>query len=421
MTKNATNIKKCRISESANLVEILNLGYQCYTGHFPKERGQPVQRGQLRLVWCPDSGLVQLGDTFPQSELFGSEYGYRSGLNASMVAHLNRKIQTLEGECDLTSGDIVVDIGSNDATTLKSYSIENLTKIGIDPTGKKFQNFYTNDISLIPEFFSANSILTQTNNNKVKLVTSISMFYDLDDPIFFASEIKKILHPTGIWHFEQSYLPAMLDSLSYDTICHEHVTYLSLHSVQRILASAGLKVLNVGFNDVNGGSFFINATHIENTEAIQDIKGIENIISHEKQQGITNGNAFINFAKNTALHKSELTALLKSIKNENKIVLGYGASTKGNVLLQYCEITEEMLPAIAEVNPDKFGAFTPGTNIPIISESEANRINPDYYLVLPWHFRENIIARETEFLDRGGKLIFPLPFISIYDKDSSTK
>lgn len=400
------------------MVEILDLGVQHYTGRFPKAREQEIPKGPLRLVWCPESSLVQLGDTFPQSELFGDEYGYRSGLNASMVKHLSNKIQILEEKFQLKDNDIVVDIGSNDATTLKSYKNSKLVKIGIDPTGKKFKEYYTSDISLIADFFSAEDLLTLTDNKKVHLVTSISMFYDLDDPIQFAKEIKRILHQNGVWHFEQSYLPTMLKRLSYDTICHEHVTYLSLHSIEKIVAAAGLKILSVGFNDINGGSFYVNATHKENSTAAVDTAALLAIKENEEIIGLTSGKAFEEFSQNVLKHKTEIIQMLTTLKNEGKTVLGYGASTKGNVLLQYCGITESLLPAIAEVNPDKFGSFTPGTKIPIISEDEAKKMNPDYYFVLPWHFKENIIERERSFLGRGGCFIFPLPEITIYSENS---
>jgi hypothetical protein len=236
-----TEIKKCRISESTNLVTVLSLGEQYLTGVFPKTVNEPITKGPLDLVWCPDSGLLQMKQSYSLDEMYGDNYGYRSGLNASMVRHLQQKIRTLERIIKLTSNDLVIDIGSNDATSLKAYS-GNHKKVGIDPTGSKFKEFYTDEISLIPDFFTADIFLSNFPNEKAKIITSIAMFYDLESPMQFVKDIESCLDENGIWHFEQSYMPSMLRTNSYDTICHEHLEFYSFKVVKNMLEKCGLRL-----------------------------------------------------------------------------------------------------------------------------------------------------------------------------------
>ena len=224
---NYTEITHCRVSQSQNLVSVLNLGHQALTGVFPSDPSQPVTVGPLELVWCPDSGLLQLKHTYNAAEMYGDNYGYRSGLNQSMVDHLSNKVTYLERLNPLRSGDVVVDIGSNDCTTLKAYKTSGVRRIGIDPTARKFAEYYPADVTLVPDFFSARAYET-VESRKARIVTSIAMCYDLEAPIEFAKQIETILADDGIWHFEQSYMPAMLRTNSYDTICHEHLEYYSL-------------------------------------------------------------------------------------------------------------------------------------------------------------------------------------------------
>ena len=253
-----TQIRRCRISGSTNLVSVLNLGEQALTGVFPRSPEDPVTIGPLELVWSPDSGLLQLRHSFSASEMYGENYGYRSGLNQSMIDHLTHKIQMLARLAQLQEGDVVLDIGSNDATSLKAYVTPGITRIGIDPTGRKFAKYYTDGIALVPDFFSARAFRS-VSERPAKIVTSIAMFYDLDDPLAFVREVASVLADDGIWHFEQSYMPSMLRLNSYDTICHEHLEYYSLGVVAQILDAADLEVIDVAMNAVNGGSFAVTS------------------------------------------------------------------------------------------------------------------------------------------------------------------
>jgi hypothetical protein len=344
--------------------------------------------------------------------MYGDNYGYRSGLNQSMVQHLTQKVSYLERLSGLNSGDVVVDIGSNDATTLKAYRRSGIRRIGIDPTGIKFSSYYPEDITLVPDFFSA-AAYRSVESRSAKLVSSIAMFYDLEDPVGFASEIESILSPDGLWHFEQSYMPSMLRTNSYDTICHEHLEYYSLGVVRDILAKAGMKVVDVVMNSVNGGSFAVTAAKVSNSSIRCNSAVIDWLLGQEDRMGLSTPRPYREFEERVFRHKDDLTRLIRTLNADGKKILGYGASTKGNVVLQFCGLTASDIPAIAEVNEEKFGRVTPGSHIPIISEAEARAMNPDYFLVLPWHFKEGILRREQEFLANGGRFIFPFPEIEI--------
>ena len=404
-------ISKCRISRSRNLITVLSLGELFLTGVFPKSKSEPITKGPLDLVWCPESGLLQMKQSYLPEEMYGDNYGYRSGLNASMVSHLTNKIRTLERMIPLSGEDLVLDIGSNDTTTLKAYSGQ-LKKVGIDPAGLKFKDFYTDNIVLIPDFFSAEIFQTAFPKTKAKIITSIAMFYDLEDPKKFVGDIEAILAEDGIWHFEQSYMPSMLRSNSYDTVCHEHLEFYSFKVVKNLLDGCGMRVLDVQMNAVNGGSFAITAAK-KNATYVSNMPIIHWMLQQEEDMGLDTPKPYRDFEERVFKHRKNLTELIEALVSDGKKIFGYGASTKGNVLLQFCGLTTQHVPYIAEVNEQKFGCYTPGTNIPIISEKEARAMKPDYFLALPWHFKNSILEREREYIESGGKFIFPLPEIEI--------
>lgn len=409
--KSYEEITRCRLCGSKNLSEVFDLGEQYLTGVFPKNKNEQPDKGPLNLVFCNDCGLLQLKQSYSLSDMYGNNYGYRSGLNTSMVKHLQNKIRGLEKFVNLNENDLVLDIGSNDATSLKSYTVS-CKKIGIDPTSEKFKKYYTNDIIRVPEFFSEKVFHEHCGDLKAKIVTSVAMFYDLENPVEFAKDVESVLSDDGIWHFEQSYMPTMLRNLSYDTVCHEHLEFYSLNVIKNILEKVGMKLVNVELNDINGGSFAVTACKSGAAYEFNE-KIIESLLNEEKNLGLDSIEPYLDFADKSQIHREKLKKLLNDLNEQNFKIFGYGASTKGNVLLQYCGIGVKQIPYIVEVNEDKFGSFTPGTNIPIISEEEGKKLKPDYYFVLPWHFKENILKRERKFLEDGGKFIFPLPEIEI--------
>jgi hypothetical protein len=378
---------------------------------FPKSQKDPVTKGPLDLVWCPESGLLQLKQSYNLDEMYGENYGYRSGLNSSMVRHLQQKIHTLEQLVKPNETDLVVDIGSNDATSLKAYQGK-FKKAGIDATGNKFKKFYTDDIILIPDFFSASTFRAVFPRDKARIITSIAMFYDLEKPMTFVNDIEAVLADDGIWHFEQSYMPSMLRTNSYDTVCHEHLEFYSFTVVKNMLESCGLRVVDVQMNAINGGSFAVtackkNASYKSNTPIINWM------LKQEDDMGLDTPKPYRDFEERVFRHRKNLKDLIEALVADGRKIIGYGASTKGNVLLQFCGLNSNHIPCIADINEDKFGSFTPGTQIPIISEKEARAMKPEYFFVLPWHFKNGILEREKEFIEHGGKFILPLPEIEI--------
>lgn len=403
-------IKKCRVCGNTNLVDVINLGEQALTGVFPSSKVQKITVGPLILVKClgEDSknhcGLVQLKHTYNLDELYGDNYGYRSGLNASMVKHLGSKVENILALVNLNPEDVIVDIGSNDATTLKFYPENKYELIGVDPTGDKFKEYYPKQIKLIPDFFNLENLRKVIGRKKVKVITSFSIYYDLENPVGFASDIANVLDKDGIWVLEQSYMPEMLKQNSFDTVCHEHLEYYSLTQIKWITDAVGLKILDVEFNDINGGSFSVVVGKKESGIKPND-KIINKVLDSEREARLDTLEPYLNFAKRVERIKEQLLKKIRSIKAEGKTIYGLGASTKGNVILQYCHITETEIPFIGEVNKDKYGKYTPGTLIPITSQEELLAKKPDYLLVLPWHFKK-FFENDVKF--KNINLIYPL-------------
>lgn len=405
------SINKCRVCGNTKLERVLDLGEQMLTGVFPTSVDSVITKGPLRLVKCIGDedvcGLLQLEHSYELSEMYGLNYGYRSGLNASMVRHLNEKVKKISQQIELKEQDLVIDIGSNDSTTLQAYPDIGLTLLGVDPTGVKFRKYYPEHIKLIPDFFSSSLIKEKYKDKKARVITSFSMFYDLEEPLKFMKEIYEILEDDGLWVFEQSYMPTMLKMNSYDTVCHEHLEYYGLSQIKWMADKVGFHVQDVEFNDVNGGSFSVTVSKNSNNNINQD--KIQQIITKERELGLNGLRPYNEFAENVVKTKLDMLEFLSESKNQGKTVCALGASTKGNVLLQYCGVTSEDIKFVGEVNEEKYGCFTPGSNIPIIPEDELLAKKPDYLVVLPWHFKQHFIKSEKY---KGTQLVFPLPSLT---------
>jgi len=375
------------------------------TGHFPLPDDE-IEELEIDLVRCEECGLVQLAHNYDLTTLYGQNYGYRSGLNQQMISHLKGIVDYCSSKVNLKPGDLIVDIGSNDGTSLSFYP-ESCRRVGIDPTASKFKQFYPAGTEIIEQFFPVSDEFQISN---AKIVNSVACFYDLIDPIAFAKAVANILSSDGVWVLEMSYLPEMLRTRSYDTICHEHLEYYDLKQIRSILAQANLFIYEYSFNSSNGGSFRVCA----GKRMDQSCSSLDDFIANEQaglQKLLTEFPAVVN------THRDELVSLLNSMHSAKKSVYIYGASTKGNVLLQYCGLGPRLIQKVAEVNTDKFGHVTPSTKIPIEDEVSVRAENPDYFLVLPWHFREGILKKEKTYLSKGGKFIFPLPKVEIVDKN----
>ena len=411
-------IEKCRICGNPDLIPILNLGVQALSGRFPSEDEPNPPKAPLELVKCNDTkssnacGLLQLKHSVSPEEMYFHNYGYRSGINQTMRLHLKGIVQRVQEIVDLQAGDVVLDIGSNDATLLKYYKTPGLRRIGIDPTGEQFLEYYTEDIKLISDFFNLSNYFSASPDKQAKGITSIAMFYDLPAPMSFVEDIKKVLHPDGIWVLEQSYMPTMLEMNSFDTVCHEHLEYYSLMQIDWMLRKNDLRIFDVEFNDINGGSFRIYVCHNDSSFKSNQKKN-NRVFSNEENLKLDSELPYKEFNERVFRIKDDLYNFLTTEKAKGNSIYIYGASTKGNVLLQFCNIDHTLITAAADRNPEKWGRRTPITNIPIISEEEARKAKPDYFLVLPWHFRQEFIEREADFLASGGKFIFPLPKLEI--------
>jgi NDP-4-keto-2,6-dideoxyhexose 3-C-methyltransferase len=410
----STPINHCRICGGESLSEAFNLGNLASCGTFPSKIEPELPKAPLTLVQCGTCGLVQLAHNFDGDDLFRQSYGYRSGINESMVSHLREIAANVMYRANFKPGDIVLDVGSNDGTSLSFYrQAKDVRRIGIDPTIASFKRYYEAGIETVGDFFTAKNFASVAGGQKAKAITSISMLYDLPDPNSFVADIAATLAPDGLWVFEQSYLPLMVERGSFDTICHEHLEYYGMHQINLLLQRHDLRAFDVRVNDVNGGSFQIWACHSKGPYAT-NAAAIEVLLRKERLEGYLGLQPLRTLRESTETSRQKTLTFLDTCASNGKLVHGYGASTKGNTLLQHFGITPRLLPAIADRNSDKYGARTPGTLIPIISEEESRLAKPDYYFVLPWHFRDGFIAREKAFLQRGGKFVFPLPVFEIY-------
>ena len=409
-----TTIDCCRICGQSQLLPILHLGNQALTGVFPATRDEYVEAGPLELIKCDSTaggcGLVQLRQSYDPVSMYGNNYGYRSGLNQSMVQHLNGRVKSALELARPETGALILDIGSNDGTTLRAYPAAQFQLAGMDPTGKKFSRYYPPHVTLVPEFFNVETFRRAFPGRRAAIITSFAMFYDLESPQSFMRAIHEILADDGVWVFEQSYLPTMLSQMAYDTVCHEHLSYYALRQIKWMTDRCGFKIVELELNDTNGGSFCVSVAKAESRHA-ECTARIDELLAAEEAAGLNTIHPYHEFRDAVVSHRDELSNFVRGETAVGKTVFGYGASTKGNVLLQYCNFTAEDVRAIAEVNEEKFGCFTPQSLIPIQSEAEVRRQQPDYLLVLPWHFRNGIVRREAAYLAGGGKLVFPLPVL----------
>lgn len=408
----------CRVCGSSALTKVIDLGEQYLQGSFvkPGKELPPMRRIPTILVRCDPTrdekacGLLQMEHSVPPSILY-SAYWYRSGTNRTMRDHLKGIADEAASMVESREAR-VLDIGCNDGTLLGFYP-RGFVKFGIDPSD--VAQDAKGDVTVVQDTFPSERLDQQTQGKPFDVITSIAMFYDLEDPVAFVRSIKRALAPDGIWIFEMSYMPTMLKMNSYDTICHEHLEYYSLAVIEEVLRRAGMKVVRVGMNDINGGSIRCYATHAESFRfARKELsRSLEALRQEEFDLELDTDKPYRNFQERINVHKAELTALLRKLKAEGKKIHIYGASTKGNTILQWCGIDRFIVEYAADRNPDKNGARTLGTDIPIIGEEESRAMRPDYYLVLPWHFKEEFLEREREVLARGTRMIFPLPTIEV--------
>jgi hypothetical protein len=401
-------IEKCRVCGNTHLNTVLDLGNQYLSGIFPKSIDTDMYRGPLKLVKCDETtggcGHVQLEHTFDLPTMYGQEYGYRSGLNSSMIKHLQQKYEKITNFVDLQKNDLVIDIAGNDGTFLGFFPSE-LKLVSIDPTSKKFSKYFKDHVDYIADFFTEKTYRSYFGNQKAKLITSFSMFYDLEDPCQFAKEVNAVLDPEeGIWVLEQSYMPEMLRMNSFDTVCHEHLSYYGMRQIKYIMDKAEFKIINFEFNDVNGGSISVVVAN-KDSKYEEATEMLNHLIEEELAHKLDTIEPWNDFSVRIKECKVKFWQLINDYKDKNLKIAALGASTKGNVTLQTWGVTSNDIQVVGEVNPDKDGSFTPGTWIPIKDE---NKVLDEYdvFVILPWHFK-NFFINNPKFKDKI--LVFPLP------------
>lgn len=400
-------IEKCRVCGNEHYYTVLDLGNQYLSGIFPKFVDLDMYRGPLKLVKCDEStggcGHVQLEHTFDLPTMYGEEYGYRSGLNSSMVKHLKGKYEKISNFLDLQKRDIVIDIAGNDGTFLSFFSPE-LKLVSIDPTSKKFSKYFKNHVDYIADFFTEKTFRKYFGEHKAKLVTSFSMFYDLENPCQFAKDVNDILDPNdGIWVLEQSYMPEMLRANSFDTVCHEHLSYYGMRQLKYIMDKAGFKIIDFEFNDVNGGSISVVVAN-KNSDYNECTDKLTALLQEELDLGLDTTIPWEDFQVRIDDCKNKFLDILKELKKNGLKIAALGASTKGNVTLQTWGISD-YIDVVGDVNPDKNGSYTPGTWIPIKDEDSVLS-ECDVFIILPWHFKK-FFVNNLKF--KGKQLLFPLP------------
>ena len=404
------NITNCRNCRNKYFYKLFSLGFLSYTGIF-KSKKSIIPKDELKLIMCKKCNLVQLSKNFNPKIMYDSNYGYRTGINKTMTNHVQNVVKNMIKKTKLKKNDYVLDIASNDGTLLNFYP-RNIVKCGVDPILKKYINNYKKVKFKFNDFFNYKIFKNRNIKKKFKIITALSVFYDLKKPNRFLSDIKKILDKDGLFFLEFADLASILRFKMFDTICHEHLEYYSFDVINKMAKQNELKIIDITHNDINGGSIGIYLSH-ETAKFKINEKSIKKIKKIERKMCLKSPKTFDNFFKDIIKIKNDLKKIILELKIKKKIIHGYGASTKGNVLLQFFKINNEDINIIADKNPKKNNLYTPGTKIKIVGEDISRGKKPDYYLVLPWHFKKEILKREKNMINKGTKFIFPLPKIKI--------
>jgi len=407
-----------------NTQDLFSLGELYVSDFIDNDSDARAGKHDLTLVIDERYGAARLNKTTPIHSMFG-KYWYRSGINSTMKKELNNIVDSIVSLQSFGDNNLWLDIACNDGTLL-SYVPNNFKKLGIDPAEDSFKEESQKIADeIIQDYFTLDNFKkSKFNNQKANVVTCIAMFYDLDEPIDFLKDVHSVLDDDGLFVLQMSYTPLMIKQLAFDNICHEHVYYWSLESINKLLNEADFKVVDCQLNDVNGGSFRLyikkkNSNILKfSTAPYRDVCNtrIESLLTWEKETNINSEKTWFTFFDDIQKLKEETVSFIKKEKEKGKIICGYGASTKGNTLLQYFGLDNTLIDAIAERSHYKFGLKTIGTNIPIKSEEEVRAMNPDYMLVLPWHFINEFVKREDKFLSSGGSFIVPCPKFQIISK-----
>lgn len=393
-------IAVCRACGHDRLETVLDLGNLCISDFV--ELGQEGDRAPLALALCRDCGLAQLRHTVDRDRLY-RQYHYRSGVNEAMVAALRDVVEDACRRVKLGSGDVVLDVGANDGTLLRQYEGRGLRRVGFEPAAgfRADLSWMRPGDSWVSTYFPGPEWVER---QPAKVISSIAMFYDMDNPSGFVQAIKERLHPEGVWVLQMPDLWTMLSRNAFDNICHEHLCYWPTRTLYRFLLRHGLKIEAMSNNAVNGGSvrYIVRHAPAKEWDESDATRSYQDYARAVRELG-----------ERVERLRQDTRGLLRQLKQQGKRVWGYGASTKGNTLLQHYGIGTELVEGIAERAPEKWGRYTVGTQIPIVSEEEMRRERPDYLLALPWHFAEGFRRREAAWEAAGGRWIVPLPELRV--------
>lgn len=405
----------CRLCDAAALLPLFSLGDLCLCNTFPRA-GDLELRVPLDLVLCDPGlggcGLVQLRHTTP-SDLMYREYWYRSGLSRTMRAHLASITRQAAELVGLRGGDVVLDIGCNDGTLLRSYGQKTLTLVGFEPTQLAAQARRGTSV-IVHDYFNAEGFRRALGRLKAKVVTTIAMFYDIEDPTAFVADIRACLHREGVWIVEMHYLPAMLDANGYDAIVHEHVTYYSLSTLCAVLDRNGLEAFDVDLNQMNGGSFRVFIRHKGGPSGAPGARNrLAAMRDRERRARLTHPGTYGQFWRRVRRETDRLRVFVEREVSRGAVVDVYGASTKGNAILQFAQLGPDRIRRAVDITPQKWGRRTPGSHIPIVSPDQAEESYPDYFLVLIWHLLTESRQRVQAASQAGVRLLTPLPSFRI--------
>ena len=391
-------INHCLLCKNRKIKKIFSLGNLFVSNFVNKKNIMKGIKAPLNLLYCSKCSLIQLSHIAPQEIMYRRFYWYRSGVTKIMRTGLKNIFTESLKKVKLNKNDVVLDIGANDGTLLKYYKNRKIKTISCEPAKNFTKILKKNSHFLINNFWKKkelDKILFKFKLEKPKIITAIGMFYDLEDPNKFIKDAADSLHDDGIFIAQLMCLKTMIQKNDLGNICHEHIEFYSLKSLKFLFEKNGLEIFKIEENDINGGSYRIYCRKY--TKGSIKLKN-ENVLQMMKifiKRAKKNKNITMNFIK-------------RKLKQRKKIFL-YGASTKGNTVLQYYGINNKIVPFASERSPEKCGKYTIGTGIKIISEKVARKLNPDYFFVTPWGFIKEFIKREKIWLKNGGKFIVPFP------------
>jgi NDP-4-keto-2,6-dideoxyhexose 3-C-methyltransferase len=407
-----SEVNACFICSGKELTQILDLGNQPMSGVFllpdePDPVSSPLTLMQCTTVDSDNTqcGNIQLKHKADFSDMYGSNYGYNSSLSPFMLEHLAQIAHRANKHIKIESQDYILDIGCNDGSFLNMFKSQTKNLVGVDPSSAKFQDIAPPEATIFVDYFPSTKITDYMNGRKFKMISSIAMFYDLDDPFGFMSALHSNLEDHGLWVVELSEFKEFLKNLSYDQICHEHLLYIDADLLISMAKKTGFELLEITYSEINGGSA---CYYFQKTVAN---------LSYSCKSSVTT-NQIDRLQHRVLQNKNEVMSYLKMLRKQNQKIFGYGASTKGNVLMNYYEIDISILECISDTNPFKWGRVTPGSRIPIISHEQMRISPPDYLFVFIWHLRSEVLKYEEEFIAKGGKIILPLPRFHVIDRDN---